>query len=88
MSNFINTRIIAFDNGGETLDRYTVVYIETLERGKYGARAMSDNPTHPHGFGMYMDVCAEWVDDNKDAPIAFDDLPDECKSIVMRDLDS
>ncbi len=39
--------LIVFDNGGETIDRYTII----LKDGDvYGA---SENPFHPLGFGQF-----------------------------------
>ena len=55
-----------FDNGGETIDRYTVVINDSV----YG---MSDNPLSPQGFNQYcgeandfphgLDHCGEDVTD-------------------------
>lgn len=41
-------KIICFDNGGETYDRFTILDMETGEM--IGA---SLNPFHPQGFGQY-----------------------------------
>lgn len=41
-------RIIVFDNGGETADRYTI--LDTKTGDYYGA---NENPFHPQGFGQY-----------------------------------
>jgi len=42
------------DNGGKTFDRFTAVYLDRPDgRGLYDARAMSENPFHPQGFGQY-----------------------------------
>ena len=49
-----------YDNGGETCDRYTVVYsgkagaVHYPGRGmEYSYRGMSTYPFHPQGFGMW-----------------------------------
>ena len=40
------------DNGGETADRYTVIY--TTKSGRYNdAVGMSEHPFHPQGFGQH-----------------------------------
>lgn len=39
--------IIVYDNGGETVDRYTVI----IGQDVYG---MSHNPTNPQGFNQYL----------------------------------
>jgi hypothetical protein len=49
----------AYDNGGKTYDRYTIVYNEP-PRIKDGARfyecfGASDHPTHPQGFGQHSE---------------------------------
>lgn len=38
-----------YDNGGETADRYSVVF---SGRGFWYARYMSENPFHPQGVGL------------------------------------
>ena len=40
-------RVGVWDNGGKTVDRYTVV----SGRSAYG---MSDKPQHPQGFNQYI----------------------------------
>jgi hypothetical protein len=52
-----------YDNGGETTDRYTVVFTGRYRsigckrgerpQGEHPARCMSDAPTHPQGFCMW-----------------------------------
>src|SRR5262245_14680229 len=46
-----------FDNGGETVDRYTVLLCGSLWqpefRHTYAYLAMSDAPGHPQGFSQY-----------------------------------
>jgi hypothetical protein len=46
--------VVVFDNGGETLDRYTILNKKTGDL--IGA---SENPTNPQGFGQY---CGNVVD--------------------------
>lgn len=88
-----------YDNGGETFDRYTVLFT-----GRYAGRpvgrteyvGMSENPCHPQGFGQHGET--EGVPDAPHgfAPaigrkchlgkrIAFTDLPDQCQRVVMSD---
>lgn len=90
----------AYDNGGESFDRYTVVFT-----GRYRHKtsrqcvyvAMSANPFHPQGFGQHgeSDIAP---DTNKwgFAPtygrkcglgtrIRFTDLPPDCQAFVLMD---
>ena len=78
----MNIRI--YDNGGETFDRYTVIYMDTPEgRGLYGARGMSERPFHPQGFGMY---CTAAPGRHLGRRIAFEALPQDCQRLVISDL--
>lgn len=85
------TKILAiYDNGGDTLDRYTVVYdnewhIKTgYEEDKlYECLSMSDNPTHPQGIGQHSS-CQDG--DHLGKKIKFEDLPLKCQEVVNRDL--
>ena len=75
-----------WDNGGETFDRYTVVYggRGAIERnGRRMARCMSENPCHPQGFGQ-MDYGAPGPHLGK--KIKLQNLPAECRELVLRDL--
>ena len=54
------------DNKGQSADRYTVIYAEPVAGTTYanmwlGYRAMSENPSHPQGVGMYGEMCAHEV---------------------------
>lgn len=80
-----------YDNGGKSIDRYTVVYTGRW-KGKTGCGfpfiGMSATPTHPQGFGQHG-----WSQNAIDRPaykhlgkkIMFNDLPDECKKVVIDD---
>ena len=77
-------RIIAYDNGGATLDRFTVIYTDEPEGlGMYSARAMSENPFHPQGFGQY---CSAMPGRHLGMRIAFETLPPDCQKLVLSDL--
>lgn len=50
-----------FDNGGQTIDRYTII----IGSGVYG---MSENPTHAQGFNQYCGEVEEFdLSDNEGA---------------------
>ncbi len=72
-----------YDNGGKTADRYTAVYMDVDEgRGLYGARGMSEHPSHPQGVGMY---CTAMPGRHLGKRIAFDQLPPDCQRLVLAD---
>lgn len=77
--------IRCYDNGGKTIDRYTVVFT----RGKGSLYlGMSSNPMHPQGIGMHGE--GPPGSGPIDRPtyghlgkrIVFEQLPDDCQKIV------
>lgn len=94
-----------YDNGGETADRYLVCFTGKagVDRvpgyaAEFSYRAMSENPFHPQGVGMWGSSKHNHCDTNKWgwAPmigkknhlgkrIAFSDLPPECQKLILRD---
>ena len=77
--------IKCYDNGGESLDRYTIVYLSRPAFGEkaYEIRSMCDAPKHPCGVSLYA------VGDDGEhlgKLINFEDLPSDCQMIVKRDL--
>jgi hypothetical protein len=50
-------KTIAFDNGGKSIDRYTL--IDTKTGDMYGS---NDSPFHPQGFGQYCGNINEMID--------------------------
>jgi hypothetical protein len=75
------------DNGGETYDRYTVVYDSVEYTDGHGthyeARGMSDNPFSPLGFGQ---MCTAMTGKHLGKKIKFSDLPENCQKLVRQDL--
>ena len=77
-----------YDNGSKTFDRYTVVYDshnESSDKRFWDCRGMSENPTHPQGYGIYG-TCM--LGNHLGEKITFEDLPEEVKQIVVRDLEN
>lgn len=83
--------IRCYDNGGESFDRYTVVYT-----GRWAGKSpwqcffvgMSANPFHPQGYGQHGE--AEGMIDRPSyghlgKRIKFDDLPADCQRLVLTD---
>lgn len=83
MPNGIPRYVRCYDNGGETFDRYTVVFSRAKGRNYL---AMSANPFHPQGFGNH----GEGVIDRPSyghlgKKIPFTALPPDCKRAVLSD---
>lgn len=66
MPNGIPKYVRVYDNGGETCDRYTVVFsgaaVAKACGGEYPYRAMSGAPYHPQGFAQWGAVSCRAVD--------------------------
>jgi hypothetical protein len=79
-----NSRIRCYDNGGETCDRYTVVYIDEPERqqGTFAAVGMNAEPFHPQGFGQH---CSAMLGRHLGKRIPFTSLPADCQQLVKQD---
>lgn len=99
MPNGIPHYIRCYDNGGESFDRYTVLFTGNYRRYKtwelektrpryYAYVAMSTNPFHPQGFGQHMDS-DHLIDRPKYShlgkKIKFEDLPEDCQKLVLQD---
>ena len=72
-----------YDNQGATFDRYTAVYLAAVEHGgSYACLGMSENPTHPQGFGQHG-----YADDGDHlgSRISIMQLPATCRRLVMSD---
>lgn len=69
-----------FDNGGETVDRYTVFLVDDPGQGALG---LSDDPTNPsYGFSQFGDFDLETVASNNNE-IPFNSLPDKVQAHVL-----
>jgi hypothetical protein len=81
-----------YDNGGETFDRFTVVYTEPESmngRTYFTYVGMSSEPFHPQGFGQHGDSNDRPIDrptwKHLGKRIDFFDLPPDCQRLVLRD---
>lgn len=74
-----------YDNGGETYDRYTVIYLDDPEgHGLFSSVGMSEHPFAPSGFGQHGSAKPGR---HLGKRIEFEDLPDDCQKLVKRDLE-
>jgi hypothetical protein len=89
--------VAIYDNGGKTIDRYTVVYEPypvawaAEPTGQYIVFpyvGMSGSPFWPQGFCQHGETIMRrpYVDRN-DRVIRFEDLPADCQKVVRRDLE-
>lgn len=76
-----------WDNGGETIDRYTVAFTGRGHGARWGL-AMSAEPEHPQGFCQHWEM-ARPVDEgggkHLGRRIQFADLPKPCQRVVSRE---
>lgn len=85
-------RVRCYDNGGKTVDRYTVVLRRPIMSPvpRYGRFwpyiAANDYPFHPQGFGQYgelkMAPPLEWPDIGK--RVRFSQLPADVQKMVKQ----
>ena len=80
--------IRCYDNGGESADRYTVVF--TSRRGKGLYLGMNHEPFHPQGIGMHGESNNGHPIDRPTSGhlgkrIAFGRLPADCQKLVRSD---
>jgi len=79
----IQSQLRIFDNGGATFDRYTAVFLPSRMGSTYCYIGMSENPTHPQGFGQHGELSHSYLIDNDDTEITVDDLPERAKALVL-----
>jgi len=77
-----------YDNGGKTVDRYTVVYKNEESNGSifWPYVGMSANPFHPQGFGQHGELKFRYTRQKGEKVINFAELPLDCQKLVKRDL--
>lgn len=78
-------RVKCFDNGGESFDRYTVVFLKAeVFYNKYWVYlAMSEHPCHPQGFGQHGELNSIKDLSYLGKRIRFKDLPPDCQKLVL-----
>lgn len=79
--------IVVWDNGGETMDRYTVLLDKQYVFG------MSGSPSHPQGFNQYAGDINDWevysdykhfisLWDKKEVRLNFEEVPESVKEAI------
>jgi hypothetical protein len=80
-----------YDNGGESIDRYTVIFTGRYRHktgGEFIYLAMNAAPFHPQGFGQHggSDKQIDWPRyGHLGRKIQFDVLPADCQRLVLSD---
>jgi hypothetical protein len=72
-----------YDNGGKTIDRYTVAYMAQPEPFCVSMLAMNDSPFWPQGFCQH---CGGKPGPHLGKRIPFASLPEDCQKAVKQDL--
>ena len=89
--NGIPRYIRCYDNGGETIDRYTAVFTGNYRKktgGEFWHLCMSANPYHPQGMGQHggsNDQIDKPTYSHLGKKINFTDLPADCQKLVLHD---
>lgn len=74
-----------YDNP-EYMDRYSVIYLDHVNRGQVSGIGMNAHPTHPQGIGMHFELPVSNDYSHLGKEIQFSDLPEDCQTVVKRDL--
>lgn len=78
--------IRVYDDGGKTIDRYTVVFTRLVDSrfsGQYyPALAMNGAPFHPQGFCQHTDAM---LGSHLGKRIEFATLPEDCQKAVRQE---
>lgn len=90
--NGLPKKIRVYDNGGETADRYTVVYTGSYTsrtNGGHWYTSMNAYPFHPQGIGCHGESEFQPIDrpsyKHLGKKIKFEDLPEDCQKLTMQD---
>ena len=83
----MSSRIRIYDNGGRSIDRYTLVVPSVNEPGELDMYGFNDNPYHPQGFGQYAgsyDVMPSYS--HLGRLVSYEDLPAQAQKFVRETL--
>lgn len=79
---YLNTLRI-YDNGGKTLDRYTIIFMDRPERQYNTFTALGCNSEPFHGIGQN---CIAMPGRHLGKRIGFEDCPSEVQKFIMQEL--
>lgn len=86
IENVLGTRVLCYDSGPKTLDRYTILFLdyERERDGSYYALGSSENPFHSYGFGQHVSAK---MGRHLGKPIKFRNLPPDVQKFVKQDIE-
>jgi len=76
-----------YDDGGKSIDRYTLVVPSVNEPGKLDMYGFDENPYYPQGFGQFAGSCDKMPSyAHLGKLISYNDLPDQAQRYVKEVL--
>ena len=85
-SKILKYPVVVYDNGGESMDRYTVFI--TFAPGETFAFGMSDNPMQPNGFNQFVGEVPREIKPGKHLGEKLSRIPKEIeKAVINRTVD-
>jgi len=81
------SQVRIYDNGGKTIDRYTLVVPSVNTPGMLDMYGFNDNPYHPQGFGQYAGEYRQMSSySHLGKLVSLDSLPDDARRFVKDTL--
>ena len=81
------SQVRIYDNGGKTIDRYTLVVPSVNTPGMLDMYGFNDDPYHPQGFGQYAGEYRQMGSySHLGKLVSLDSLPDEARRFVKDTL--
>ena len=74
-----HAQLRVYDNGGITMDRYTVLRLDWVAGNFVECLGMSEQPDHPQGYGQHGRA---QDGSHFGKRIAFSDLPERCQRVA------
>ena len=79
-------KVRCYDNGGQTADRFTAVFLDQPERnGTFNAIEMNHEPFHPQGIGQH---CSAQPGRHLGKRIDSTKLSTDCQRLIQRDTEA
>lgn len=77
-----NIRI--FDNGGQTIDRWTIVFLDRKNGIYHESYSFSHTPSSPTGFGQWGEsLLDEWDNKHLGKEKKWDEVPEKLKEFLV-----
>jgi hypothetical protein len=83
-------KVRIYDNGGQTYDRYTAVFIDevyAMSGNNFPALGFSENPFDPQGFGQHCEVPRLNQYHHLGRRIKLSELPDDARKFVEQEYE-